>query len=607
MLDAIKKVYTILTAREVRKFIVLMLVIFVMGFFELAGIASIMPFMQLVSQPDAIENSRLLTWGYNTLGFASNHQFLFALGVLVLVLLTTANALTVFAIWLQHKFAWDSANAIANRLLKKYLNQPYHFFLSQNSSQLVKQILSETNDLANGFLLSVAVLIAKAFVALVIFSLLLMVDPFLAITIFVVFGSIYVLTYTMMRRYLTRLGTVRFAANEQRYKTATEAFAGIKMVKMGGKERYFGRRFQEASAAFCQVEPKREATFVTPVYLVQTLAFGAILLLILYLLATERGLQDVIPLLSLYALAGYRLLPSLQQMYSSIARIRYQRPIVDAIYHDLIVEGGALAPAPAGGEPMAFKRSIEIKEVAFKYPAAEDYALRDVSLEIQKNQQIAFVGSTGSGKSTLVDLAIGLLRPVRGGIYVDGVAMDETNSRAWQDLIGYVPQEVALYDDTLIRNIAFGIDAHQVDRARIEEVARIANIHDFIVDELPEGYETCVGERGVRLSGGQRQRIGLARALYQRPAVLVLDEATSALDGITEAAVMEGIRSALEEVTIIMIAHRLDTVKDCDYIFMMEQGQIVSSGTYDDLVQQNDVFRKMARIEPVFDRSRVMN
>ncbi len=607
MLDSIKKVYAILTAKEVRKFVVLLFVIVLMGFFELAGIASIMPFMQLVSQPDAIEHSRLLQWAYDSFGFANNRSFLIALGVFVLVLLTTANALTVFSIWLQHKFAWGSSHAIANRLLNKYLNQPYHFFLSQNSSQMAKQILGETNDLASGFLLSVAVLIAKSFVALVIFSLLLFVDPVLAVTIFVVFGCIYAILYSSMRRYLTKLGEARFSANEQRFKSATEAFSGIKMVKMSGKEAYFSKRFCEASELFCEVEPKREATFVTPVYLVQTMAFGAILVLIIYLLATERGLQDVIPLLSLYALAGYRLLPSLQQIYSALARIRYQRPIVDAIHDDLMNTETDVEPAPPNETPVSFRETITLEQVCFKYPGAEELAVNNIDLEIRKNQHIAFVGSTGSGKTTLVDLIIGLLQPAGGTIKIDGQPLNRSNIRSWQDLIGYVPQEVTLYDDSILRNIAFGVPEDKIDQLLVEQVAQIADIHKFITSELPEGYETFVGERGIRLSGGQRQRIGLARALYHQPAVLVLDEATSALDGITEAAVMEGIALAISGVTTIMIAHRLDTVKDCDYIYMVERGRIVSKGTYDELLQQNDAFRRMARIEPVFDRPRVMN
>lgn len=601
MLNSIRKLRVILTAREVRKFMGLLVIIVIMGVFELAGIASIMPFMQLVSNPDAITQSQFLSELYTYFAFTDEQQFLFALGLVVLVLLTTANVFTVFTLLQQHKFAWDSAHSIASRLLNKYLNQPYSFFLQENTSQMAKQILSDTTDIASGFLLSIAVMVAKAFVALVIFALLVVVDPMLAVTMFVVFGSIYALMYSSMRKYLLKLGDIRFEANQRRFKSANEAFSGIKMVKVSGSEHFFSERFRKASASYCRVEPKREATFVAPVYLVQTLAFGAILVLILYLLSTERGLQDVIPLLSLYALAGYRLMPALQQLYHALAKIRYQRPVVDAIFQDLL-KGELTTPALNTRERLSFQSSIELTNVCFKYEKADEQAIKNINLRIPKNSSVAFVGSTGSGKTTLVDIITGLLQPTHGSIAVDGIALLPGRMRQWQNLIGYVPQEVMLYDDNIVRNIAFGIHDEDIDMDLIEEVSKIANVHDFIVNELPEGYETFVGERGVRLSGGQRQRIGLARALYLKPEILILDEATSALDGITEDAVMAGIAAQNHQITTIMIAHRLDTVKRCDTIYMMEQGKIVSRGNYYELMEKNDIFRKMARIEPRFEK-----
>lgn len=604
MLESWKKLYAILTAREIRKFLVLLMVIVLMGFFELAGIASIMPFMQLVSQPGSIEDSRLLSTIYGFFELNDERQFLFALGMSVLVLLMIANALTVFTIWLQHKFAWDSAHAVANRLLKKYLGQSYEYFLTQNSSQLARQILSETNDLARGFLLSLAVLIARSFVAIVIFSLLLLVDVYLALVMFGVFGGIYGVIYMFTRKFLSGLGEERLAANELRFESANEAFWGVKMLKLSGRERYFRRRFAEASRRFCKIEPKWEATYIAPVYFIQTLAFGAILVLILYLLATERGLQDVIPLLSLYALAGYRLLPSLQQIYGAVAKVRYQRPILDSIHKDLTENPvdptvGKILPTDAG---KAFEREIAVQGLTFRYPGAEENVLSGIDLTIHKGSSVAFVGSTGSGKSTLIDIVIGLLRPTKGAVAIDGENLKPERQRWWQNLIGYVPQEIVLYDDSVARNIAFGLPDDKIDMKRVQEAARIANIHNFIVSELEEGYDTVVGERGIRLSGGQRQRIGLARALYIKPQILVLDEATSALDGVTEAAVIDGISRAVQGVTTIMIAHRLDTVKHCDHIYMMEDGRIVSEGTYQSLMQRDDGFRRLARIEPLFDR-----
>ncbi len=598
MFDLLRKLRAILTVKDTRKFLLLLVAIVLMGVFELAGIASIMPFMQLVSQPDSIASTPWLHQIYLGFGFNSDREFLIALSLAVLFLLTMANLLTVFTLWMQHKFAWDSAHSIAMRLLDKHLRQPFGYFLQNNSSQLSKQILSDTSALASGFLLSIAIMIAKTFVAIVIFALLILVDPILALTMFGIFGTIYAVMYSTVRRYLAKIGSIHYEANEQRYKAANEAFMSIKMVKLDGREQFFRDRFAIASEQFCKVEPKREATYVAPAYLVQTLAFGAIIVLILYLLATERSLQEAIPLLSLYALAGYRLLPALQQFYGALNKIRYQKPVVDAIYEDLVAEKDE-QKSQLVEQSVLFEAAIEVNDLSFSYAEADAPALKNIDLTIRRNESVAFVGSTGSGKTTLVDLIAGLLRPSNGSIAVDGIVLDASNYRAWQSRIGYVPQEVMLYDDTIVRNIAFGVE--DVDETRVIEVAKIANIHEFVECELPDGYQTVVGERGMRLSGGQRQRIGLARALYKQPAILILDEATSALDGITEANVMAEIASAMKGVTTIMIAHRLDTVKNCDAIYMMDRGRIVSRGNYESLIRKNNAFRQMARIEPRLD------
>ncbi|MEZ4701957.1 MAG: ABC transporter transmembrane domain-containing protein, partial [Rhodothermales bacterium] len=331
MTDLIHKLRGILTAREKKHFVVLLIAIAFMGLFEMAGIASIMPFMQLVSRPETIEQQAWLKRIYDTFGFASYQSFLIAAGVCVLGLMTIANAFTVFTLWLQHRFAWNSSHAIANRLLRKYVSQPYTFFLKHNSSVLSKQVLTEANDLAQGVLLSVATLVARTFVTLVIFGLLMVVDPVLALIVLGVFGAIYAVVTYLNRSYITRLGKERFTANEQRFRAANETLAGIKLLKISGRESHFLNRFSNASRRYPRVEPRREVANVVPVYFVQTLAFGAILVLILYMLSTRGNLQDVIPILALYALAGYRLMPSLQQLFTASNRIRFQLPVVNSI------------------------------------------------------------------------------------------------------------------------------------------------------------------------------------------------------------------------------------------------------------------------------------
>jgi ABC-type multidrug transport system fused ATPase/permease subunit len=595
MRDLLRQLRGILSRHEKQHFAWLLLAIFCMGIFEMAGVASIMPFMQLVSDPSAIENQAWLRRLYEGFAFRSPSSFLLAAGLVVLGLMTLANAFTVFTLWLQHRFAWNSSHAIASRLLRRYLHQPYAFFLRRNTAVLSKQVLSEVNELAQGVLLAVATLVARSFVTLVIFALLVVVDPLLALVLFAGFGSIYILVYRGSRSFLGRLGRERFRANEQRFQAANEALAGIKFLKMSGRENHFLERFVEASRRFTRVEPRRETATIAPVYFMQTLAFGAILVLILYLLATEGDLQNAIPFLALYALAAYRLMPSLQLVFTAVSRIRYQRPIVGSLFRDLQDAGSTPATAPPA--PIPFEREIRVRGLTFRYGTDAPPVLDRIRLTIPRYARVAFVGPTGSGKTTLIDLIAGLLDPTHGEVFIDDCRLDVASARSWQARIGYVPQEVILYDDTIARNIAFGRPDVAIDHAWVEEVVRLADLHDFVA-ALPEGYATRLGDRGVRLSGGQRQRLGLARALYGRPDVLLLDEATSALDGLTESAVLRNI-TAGAGLTLLTIAHRLSTVRDYDCIYLLDGGRIVAEGRYEDLIEHNTDFRRLAHASTV--------
>jgi ABC-type multidrug transport system fused ATPase/permease subunit len=306
----------------------------------------------------------------------------------------------------------------------------------------------------------------------------------------------------------------------------------------------------------------------------------------------------VIPTLGIFAFSVLRLLPSLQQVYASLASIRSGTAVLDHIHEDYTPILDQLAPQPAAAAtlvaPLALTSALELKGLDYAYSAAGRPAVRGIDIRIPARTTIGIVGGTGAGKTTLIDLILGLLTPQAGEIVVDGVAITEANLRAWQRSLGYVPQSIYLTDDTIARNIAFGVPADRIDMQAVERAARIAALHDFVVQDLPKGYETLVGERGVRLSGGQRQRIGIARALYSDPSLLILDEATSALDNITERVVMEAVQNIRADKTIIIIAHRLTTVRQCDAIFLLEKGQVASVGTYDELVAQNETFRKMA-------------
>jgi ABC-type multidrug transport system fused ATPase/permease subunit len=323
-------------------------------------------------------------------------------------------------------------------------------------------------------------------------------------------------------------------------------------------------------------------------------------IVLLLLISAKGDVSKVLPVVALYAFAGLRLLPTMQNIYANLVSLRFGGPALDAIHADLM---DVQVPTVDNRERkrLPLRDRIEINHLTFTYPKAACPALVDISLTIPARTTTGFVGSTGAGKTTLVDLILGLLEPQRGEIRIDGTRLTGANVRDWQQAIGYVPQGVFLIDDTVAANIAFGVAAHKIDMQTVEQVSRMAELHEFITQELPQGYATKVGERGVRLSGGQRQRIAIARALYHDPDVIVLDEATSALDNITERAVMDAIRNLTHRKAIIIIAHRLSTVRSCDQLFLLEEGRITASGTYDQLLNAHQAFRQMAQHESLLD------
>ncbi|RQD76039.1 MAG: ABC transporter ATP-binding protein, partial [Halanaerobium sp. MSAO_Bac5] len=328
------------------------------------------------------------------------------------------------------------------------------------------------------------------------------------------------------------------------------------------------------------------------------IAFGGIVLLVLYLIISGEEASGVVPMVSLFAFAGYRLMPALQRIFKAASSLNFNTAILDRIHEDIFEKGefASLDWPEERPQPLEFNNKIKLKNIKFSYPDDQEVVLKNINLEIKKNTEIGLAGTTGAGKSTLVNVILGLLNPEEGKIEIDGIEINQDNIRNWQQNLGYVPQDIYMCDDTILSNIAFGVPKDEIDMEAVKKATKIANIDNFIEDELPQGYNTVVGERGVRVSGGQRQRLGLARALYHDPEVLVLDEATSSLDGATQKSVMEAINNVAKVKTMIIIAHRLSTVQNCDCIHMLEDGEIIGSGTYGELVEGNNKFRNLANL-----------
>ena len=586
MLDTFRKLRALLSPREQRQALLLRAMMLVLGVVEMAGVASIFPLIAVLSDPSLVETNPWLKQVYDTLGFTSLNAFFVFLSAAVfgvIVLRTFFTAITSYGLL---RYAQTRIHVLSVRLLGAYLHRPYAWFLNRHSADLSKAVLSEVEQVVNGCLKPSLQMVSQIIVAVMIVGLVVAVDPVVAVTALLSIGIAYGLVYAAIRKYLRRKGKERMTANRTRFKIAQEVLGGVKEVKVGGLERGYLRRFGEASRQFAHVRTELNLARELPRHLLELIAIGGVLAVIVILIIRSSGsLNAAMPVVALYAFAGLRLLPAIQTIYQSIVTLRFEAPALEALHSELIQD--ERIPSPKDPERIRLHREIELDHLTFRYPNAERTALEDISIVIPAGSKVGFVGKTGAGKSTIVDVVLGLLEPQSGHLRVDGLDITANNAGGWQRSVGYVPQHIFLTDESVAANIALGQRDDAIDMAAVERAAKLARLHDFIVAELPNGYQTKVGDRGVRLSGGQRQRIGIARALYHDPEVLLLDEATSALDNATEEAVMSAVNAIGSDKTIVMIAHRLGTLKECDIIYEMAGGRIVSKDSYEDLMARN--------------------
>ncbi|MDA8612574.1 ABC transporter ATP-binding protein/permease [Candidatus Pelagibacter bacterium] len=584
-MEIIKKLLFLLTPQEQKRAGLLLIMILIMAFLDTIGVASILPFIAVLTNSSLIETNLILNTMYQAsgiFGVETNEQFFLALGILVLLLLIislTFKALTDYALV---RFVQMREYSIGKRLIEGYLNQPYSWFLNHHSAELGKNILSEVEQVIGNGIRRMMELISKGVVAIALIILLILADPKLALTVSVLLGGAYGLIFYFIRVYLKLIGKKRLKNNELRFTAVGEAFGAAKEVKVGGLEQTYIKKFSNAAELFALTKAHSSVIAQLPRFILEAIAFGGVMLIVLYMISQTGSLNNALPIISLYVFAGYRLMPALQQIYASLTQITFVGPSLDKLYSDL----KKLKPfiENQDKEDLLFNKTINLKNVSYNYPNSTRQALKNINLSIPVKTTIGLIGATGSGKTTTVDIILGLLEAQNGTLEVDDKIITKHNSRSWQRSIGYVPQHIYLSDDTIAANIAFGISPNDINQNDVEKASKIANLHNFVMDELPEKYQTTVGERGVRLSGGQRQRIGISRALYHNPKVLILDEATSALDNQTEQAVMDAINNLDKKITIILIAHRLNTVKNCDKIFLLEKGQLKNEGTFKELI-----------------------
>ncbi len=557
------------------------------------GLASILPFIGVLSNPEIIDTNNYLRETYNyveNFGIKTRKEFIFFLGILVFVLLIISLTLKATITYLQVRFNTTCQYNIGRRILKGYLNKPYSWFLNRNSSELGKNILTEVSTVVSGGLSPLINLVVQSIMTLTILSLLIIVDPILALTIGLIIGLFYVIVYRSLLDILNKKSRERFKDNKWRFTAVSEAFGAVKEIKLSGLEQTYIDRFSEPAKSLAKNQASLQVIGKLPRYAIEAIAFGGMLLIVLYLIAQRQNFTDAVPIIALYVFAGYRLMPTVQQIYISATQLRSIIPALNVLHEDISTL--EKPKKKKTDNQISFNNSIVLSNLDFNYPNSKNLALKNINVKIKAGTKVGIIGTTGSGKTTLIDLILGLLEPTKGKLKVDDKLINIDNLRPWQSLIGYVPQQIYLADDTIAANIAFGEDPKNIKIKDIESVAKITNIHDFISNELPYKYQTKVGERGIRLSGGQIQRIGIARAIFRKPKILVLDEATSALDNLTEKLVLEGIYNFNKNATIILITHRVTSTKKCDNIYLIDRGEIKGEGTFDKLGKENSFFQR---------------
>jgi ABC-type multidrug transport system fused ATPase/permease subunit len=590
------KIAALLSAEERVELWGISVAVLLMASLEVVGIASITPFIALVADPTLIERNKLLSLLFSKLGFTNSDHFVIFVGVLALAVLVFSNSFSALTSWLLLNFTHKRMHSISLRLLTIYLSQPYSFFLNRNSVELQKNVLGEVSRVVGNVLIPIVFLVTRTIVALLIVALLFLFDPILATILFSMVGSAYAGIFWKLRRWLAKIGKASVERAGERYQSATEALQAIKDIKLLGVEAEFRNRYDHASSYTGKYEAMGQAVAMLPRYALETVAFGGGIVIVIYFLLMGREIQSALPLIMLYAFAGYRLLPAVQNIYAAATQLRFNLFALDAIWPDMNLKSDPDTLRESHIAPMAMAKELVLSRISYKYPGRSDAVLKEISLTIPARTTIGIVGGSGAGKTTLADILLGLLEPSAGRIAVDGNLITRDNIGRWRAGLGYVPQSIYLADNTVAANIAFGVPEQSIDMQAVERAARAANLHDFVMNELPYGYLTMVGDRGVRLSGGQRQRVAIARALYREPEFLVLDEATSALDGVTEDVVMDAINSLSHRKTFLIIAHRISTLKECDDIYMLANGVFVAHGKYEDLLRSSAEFRAMAKV-----------
>lgn len=575
MLGTWRRIWELFTTEERRSALVLMALMLIGMVLEMVGLGLVVPALALFRDGGNSSQHPALGALFNSLD-NPGPQAVAIIGMLALVgVFILKTGFLLFLLWWQMRFLYRFQAGVSQRLFEGYLRQPYTFHLQRNSAQLISNTVTEVSALLNNALLPAFQLVTDLLMIAGITALIVVVEPVGALFLAFVLAVASFGFHSLTRSRILRWGESRQLHDGLRIQHLQQGLGGVKEVRLLGREASFGAKYRASNLASAQAGQRQSTVSASPRLWLELVCLIGIAALVIVWTRMGRSLETLVPTLGMFVVAAFRLIPSVNRALIAFQGVRYSRPIVDTLHSEL----GQLeryARQQTGATPMAFERMLTLTNVTFSYPSSSSPAVHSVNLSLAKGSSLGVIGESGAGKSTLVDIILGLLPPDIGSVEVDGVKV-ETNPRGWQDQIGYVPQSIFLTDDTLRRNVAFGLSDDEIDESAVVRAIRAAQLDRFVMT-LPEGLDTLVGERGVRISGGQRQRIGIARALYHDPPVLVLDEATSSLDTVTERGVLEAVRALKGSKTILIVAHRLSTVADCDSLLRLANGRVVEQG-----------------------------
>lgn len=595
------KLAQLLNDHDRRRAITVALFVAVHSLFEVMGAASIMPLLTVLADPENIATNSVTAPIYklfNHFGVYEYNQFVIGLLFSLLTITIVTFFVRSFSTYRLSLFIEETRYSIGNRLLSSYLSQDFKFFLSKNSNELSKNLLSEVDQVIGKVLDPVVKMASQLVVGAAVLTFVLIINPVIALSAVLVISLIYFIIFISIKNYLATLGEQRIKSNKLRFILAGEIFGGIKTIRVAGKEKHSLGLFQSPSRIFCLTNSKQQVVSQIPAFLVESIAISLLITFTYFNFISDSTteIEELVPILGLYAFVFYKIRPVLNSLFVGAAGLRYGAKAVDQIQNDLQLNKGLSDEV----EPAALKlrHELKVEDLSFQYEGSRHAAFTGIDFSLKAGQRLGIVGKTGSGKSTLISQLLGLLKPSQGKILADGVQISEKNIRAWQKNVGYVPQEIFLIDASVAENIAFCIPKEKIDYQAVEKAARIAKIHDFVETSLPFSYDTVVGDRGMRLSGGERQRLGIARALYSNPDILILDEATSALDTVTEEQIMDELEQLSSNKTLILVAHRLTTLKKCDQILVLKDGRVDARGDFSTLEKTSESFLEMLTRAP---------